>query len=107
MPHPVTLITQITEITKECFGWTHLADVDAISERDGYKGQEWVESVGNPNGLAGLSPVSWWLTPDAFIKVWTDLGWTCVYTTPPTPHVNGSLAAQFWASGQPTSKNFL
>lgn len=92
--NPVWLIARITRATRLCFGWTHLAE-----RQEGvlysYGGRPYIEQ---DSDVAGLSPVSWWLTADAFIRVWSDLGWHCHFTEPPMPHVNGGLAAEFCAT---------
>lgn len=91
---PDQLIKRISKITAKCYGWTHLAETE-FSTRNGYAGEPYKEG---DSLLSGLSSRSWWLSPKEFIRVWEELGWTCEYTTPPTPHPNGALAACFVAS---------
>lgn len=96
LPEPVKLLTQISDITDNCLGWTHLTPVETVNSfRDGYLGKEWPEGEGD---LAGLSEQSWWFTPFEFQRAWFDLGFTCNYTSEITQHPNGGLAAQFWAN---------
>ena len=87
MKDPARLIKQITSVTDLCYGWTHLSDTGSCHFQP--------EDVTLP--LAGLSPLSWWYTPAAFIECWSKLEWKCEFTTTPALHPNSGLAAQFIA----------
>lgn len=93
VPRPDVLIRRITDVTELCFGWTHLTAAPT-GQRNGYAGRHYSEPG---DVLSGMSDHSWWLTPDDFMRIWTDLGWECEFTTVPMPHPNGDLAAQFMA----------
>lgn len=90
---PADLIRRIAGVTRRCFGWTHLTNVPT-GERSGYSGRVYDEPG---DTLSGLTTSSWWLTPDDFLRIWSDLHWSCRFTHGPTPHKNGDLAAQFLA----------
>ena len=93
LPTPWELIEQIGHVTDLCYGWTHLAETWG-QEKSGFAGREYGE-IDHP--LAGLSPRSWWLTPIAFVGTWLNYGFKCEFLTPPDPHPNGGLSAQFVA----------
>ncbi len=86
--NPKRLIRQITLVTKLCYGWTHLS----LHPPGHFQPEE------TSLGLAGLSIKSWWFAQNEFLEAWSELGWTCRYTTEPSIHPNSGLAAQFIAT---------
>jgi hypothetical protein len=92
--HPINVLSEIGWITELCIGWTHLAET-VTGYHDGYEGR-WFPECDNP--LAGMSPKSWWMTPDEFVRAWSKTcGMVCRFLTVPASHENGGLAAEFYA----------
>jgi len=94
MPKPWELMQRIAAVTDTCFGWSHVASKASL-ERGGYHGQTYHELVGTE--LAGVSPESFWMTSDEFVRAWKDVGFDCRWLTTPAPSPNGGLVRQFEA----------
>lgn len=95
LPKPWELIAKIVSVTDWVLGWTHLAERDdaMVEGREGYW---WKDNPSDP--LGGLSPESFWMTPESFTREWERHHFEFNFLTRPEPHFNGGLAAQFSAS---------
>lgn len=97
LPNPWYLVKQLAGATNIVYGWSHLAE-RTDGERNGYHGRPYAEG-GQADRLSGLSPESWWIMPEDFVRLWTEAGFHRFrwLTNPHAPHPNGGLAAQFTA----------
>jgi hypothetical protein len=88
-------VRSITAVTDLCLGWSHLAE-RAEMRIGNYRGRLYVEPDPEHDPLGGQSTHSYWIVPDDFRRLWSDCGFSRFeWLTPPEPHPNGGLAAQF------------